>query len=51
MIVLGVVLLILGMLLNLGILSSIGLILIVVGVVLLILGHIGRPVGGRANWW
>lgn len=51
MILLGVILLILGLVLGLGILETIGLILIVIGVVLLLLGGIGRPVGGRRYWY
>lgn len=49
-IILGVVLLILGLVLDLGILTTIGLILLVVGAVLWILHSAGRPVGGR-RWW
>lgn len=51
MIILGVVLLVLGLVLGINILSSIGIILLIIGVVLWILGATGRPVGGRARWW
>ncbi|MGQ0577153.1 MAG: hypothetical protein ACT4RN_23565 [Pseudonocardia sp.] len=51
MIVLGIILLLLGYLLGIGILNTIGIILIVVGLVLLILGQIGRPIGGRKVWF
>jgi hypothetical protein len=51
MIILGIVLLILGYLINVGILVTLGIILIVIGVVLWILGSMGRPVGGRRYWW
>jgi hypothetical protein len=51
MIILGIILLLLGYLLGIGILNTIGIILIVVGLVLLILGQIGRPVGGRKVWF
>ncbi len=51
MIVLGVVLLILGAVLGISILWTIGIILIVVGAILWILGAIGRPVAGRRYWW
>ncbi len=51
MIVLGLVLLLLGYLLGVSILTTIGLILLVVGAVLWILGSAGRPVGGRSRWW
>jgi hypothetical protein len=51
MIVLGIILLILGWLLGVGILWTIGLILIVIGVILWILGAAGRPLGGRRHYW
>ncbi|GAA2757590.1 DUF6131 family protein [Actinopolymorpha rutila] len=51
MIVLGVILLILGAILGISILWTIGIILLVVGVIFLILGRIGKPVGGRRVWW
>lgn len=50
MIILGLVLLIVGYLLGIGIITTLGIILLLVGVVLLVLGHLGRPVGGR-NWY
>ncbi|NTY63104.1 MULTISPECIES: DUF6131 family protein [Mycobacteriaceae] len=51
MIVLGAILLILGFVLNIQILWTIGVILLVVGAVLWLLGSVGRPVGGRRNWY
>jgi hypothetical protein len=48
---LGVLLLILGILLNIGILTTLGIILLVVGVILFILGSMGRAVGGRAHYF
>ncbi|MDQ3857305.1 MAG: DUF6131 family protein [Actinomycetota bacterium] len=51
MIVLGVVLLILGALLNVGILWVIGIILVVVGAILWILGAMGRAIGPRTHYW
>ena len=51
MIVLGLILLILGYLLNLGILVTIGIILIVVGVIFWILGSMDRAVMGRRRWY
>jgi hypothetical protein len=51
MLVLGVVLLLLGFLLKISILWTIGIILLVVGAVLFILGSVGRPVGGRKHYW
>ena len=51
MIVLGVILLILGFVLNVQVLWTIGVILLIVGAVLWILGAVGRPVGGRRYWY
>ncbi|BBY62169.1 DUF6131 family protein [Mycolicibacterium helvum] len=51
MIVLGAILLILGFVLHIPILWTIGVILLVVGAVLWLLGSIGRPVGGRRYWY
>jgi hypothetical protein len=51
MIVLGVILLILGLILDAGILWTIGLILIVIGIILAILGMMDRAVGGRRHWY
>lgn len=50
MIILGIVLLLIGWLIGLSILSTIGTILVLVGLILLLLGASGRPVGGR-YWW
>lgn len=51
MIVLGVILLILGAVLDIAILWTIGIILVVVGAVLWILGAMGRAIGPRAHYW
>jgi fatty acid desaturase len=51
MIILGLILLILGLLLGVPILWTIGLILIVVGAVLWLLGSAGHAVGGRRHYW
>jgi VIT1/CCC1 family predicted Fe2+/Mn2+ transporter len=51
MIILGVILLVLGFLLSVSILWTLGIILLVVGVVLWILGATGRAVGGRKHWY
>lgn len=51
MIVLGLILLLLGYLLGIGILNTIGIVLIIVGAVLWILGSMGRAVGGRRHYW
>jgi Family of unknown function (DUF6131) len=50
-IVLGLVLLLLGFLLKISILTTIGIILIVIGAVLFLLGSTGRAVGGRRHYW
>jgi hypothetical protein len=51
MIVLGLILLILGVLLDIGILWTIGIIILLVGLVFLVLGQTGRAVGGRKYWY
>ena len=51
MLILGVILLIIGLLAHIGILWTIGIILIIIGAVLWILGSVGRPVGGRRYWY
>jgi hypothetical protein len=51
MVTLGVVLLIIGFLLGVPILWTVGMILFVVGVVLWILGSAGRAVGGRKHYY
>lgn len=51
MIILGVILLILGALLNLSILWILGIVLAVVGGVLWLLGSMDRAVGPRRHYW
>ena len=51
MITLGVVLLLLGFLLGIPILWSLGMILLVIGIVLWILGSVGREIGGRRHYY
>ncbi len=51
MIVLGLILLLLGLLLDVGILYTLGVILLIVGAVLAVLGATGRAVGGRRHWF
>lgn len=51
MITLGLVLLILGILLGVPILNTIGGILLVVGLIMFALGAIGRPIGGRRHYF
>ena len=51
MIVLGVILLIVGYLLAVPILWTIGIILVVVGLALWILGSLGHAIGGRRHYY
>ncbi|WP_169738939.1 DUF6131 family protein [Jiangella gansuensis] len=51
MIILGVVLLLIGLFAEIGILTTIGIILLVVGAVLYVLGAVGRPLAGRRHYW
>ena len=51
MIILGIVLLVLGAVFNIGILWALGVILIVLGVIFWILGAMGRAVGGRRYYY
>ncbi len=51
MIILGILLLILGFVLSIPILWTIGIIVLIVGLVLLVLGSTGRAVGGRRFYW
>lgn len=51
MIIAGIVLLLLGLLLGVGILYTIGIILIIIGAVLWVVGSTGRAVGGRRHYY
>ena len=51
MIILGLILLILGFVLGISILWTIGLVLLVVGAVLYLMGSMDRAVGGRRHYW
>jgi hypothetical protein len=51
MVVIGIICLVLGYLLNISVLTTIGIILAVVGAVLLVAGVAGHPVGGRRYWY
>jgi Family of unknown function (DUF6131) len=50
-IILGIILLVLGYLLGISILTTLGIILVVIGAILAILGATGRAVGGRRYWF
>ncbi len=51
MITLGVILLIVGFILKVPVLWSIGIIVLVIGLVLVALGAMGRAVGGRKHYY
>ena len=51
LIIAGIVLLLLGLLLKISILWTIGIIVLIVGLVLLLLGSTGRAVGGRRHFY
>lgn len=51
MFVLGVILLILGLIFQVPVLWTIGIILLVVGAVLFLLGAAGRQIGPRRHYW
>ncbi|HEY9327478.1 MAG TPA: hypothetical protein VIS09_04425 [Streptomyces sp.] len=51
MILLGAILLIIGLLVGMSLLTTIGSVLVVVGAVLWILGASGRKVGGRRHYF
>ena len=51
MFLLGILLIIVGAVLNIPIIYSIGVILAIVGAVLWVLGSMGRAVGGRQHYW
>ncbi len=47
----GIVLFVIGLIAQIPILETIGVILVVVGVILALLGMAGRGVGGRRHYW
>ena len=51
MIILGVILIVIGAIADIGILYTIGAILVVIGVIFWILGAMGRAVGGRPHYY
>jgi hypothetical protein len=50
-IILGVICLILGLVLDIGILWTIGIILVVIGLILALLGMMDRAIGPRRHYW
>ncbi len=51
MIALGVILLIVGFLIKIPILWTIGIIVLILGLILLVMGSMGRAVGGRRHYY
>ncbi|WP_200808316.1 MULTISPECIES: DUF6131 family protein [unclassified Demequina] len=51
MIILGLILFLIGLLASIGILQTIGIVLMIVGLVLALLGRSGRSIGGRKHWF
>lgn len=51
MIILGIILLLIGLLTNIPIVWTLGIIALVVGLILLLLGAVGHSVGGRRHYW
>jgi hypothetical protein len=51
MIILGLILAIVGYLVDIPVLVTIGIILLVIGLVLMLLGASGRAVGGRRHYY
>ena len=51
MIILGIVLLIIGFLVKIPILWTVGIVVLVIGAILFLLGAAGREIGGRRHYW
>lgn len=51
MIIIGVILLVIGYIIPIPILTTVGGILLVIGLILLLLGAAGRPVANRRYWF
>ncbi|MBL1074161.1 hypothetical protein JK358_07105 [Nocardia sp. 2] len=51
MIVLGLILLVVGWLLGIPLLTTLGIIVLVIGLIMLLLGSVGRPIGGRRHYY
>ncbi|MDO8364336.1 MAG: DUF6131 family protein [Actinomycetota bacterium] len=51
MIITGLILLLVGALLAVPLLWTIGVIVVVVGLVLMLVGRSGRQIGGRSHYW
>jgi len=51
MIILGIILLVIGFLLSIPILWTLGIVALVIGLILALLGAVGHAVGGRRHYW
>jgi hypothetical protein len=51
MIILGIILLLLGFLLHIAIVWTLGIIALIVGLILMLFGSVGHAVGGRRHYW
>jgi Family of unknown function (DUF6131) len=51
MIILGLALLVIGFILKIAILWTIGIALLVIGLILAVLGMAGHAIGGRRHYW
>ncbi|GAA2957970.1 MULTISPECIES: DUF6131 family protein [Streptomyces] len=51
MIIVGAILLVIGLVAGIGILWTIGIILLVIGAALWLLGTLGHAIGGRRHYW
>jgi hypothetical protein len=50
-IVLGLILMLIGFIVGIPVLWSIGIVVLVIGLILLLLGAVGREVGGRKHYF
>lgn len=51
MVILGLILIVIGWLLPIPLLVTLGIVLLAIGLILVLLGSTGHPVGGRQYWW
>ena len=51
MIILGVILLIIGFIVKIPVLWTIGIVILVIGAILALVGVAGREIGGRRHWY
>jgi hypothetical protein len=51
MIILGIILLVIGFILKIAILWTIGIIVLIIGAILMLLGMAGHAVGGRRHYF